>query len=114
MFLTPQQYFRLHEVRPRKRFGQHFLAQQGTAERIVRSATLKESDVTVEVGPGLGALTQFIIPQVRRLHLVELDRDLADYLEKSIPDSECRVSIHQQDIMTFNFNSVAEPPEGSG
>ena len=103
MFLTPQHYFRLNESKPRKRFGQHFLAQSRTAERIVESAELEESDVVVEVGPGLGALTQFILPKVRRLDLVELDRDLATYLEASISAVPCRVLVHQQDVLEFDF-----------
>jgi len=113
MFLTPQQYFRLEGTRPRKRFGQHFLVQPGTAERIVRSAELEASDVVLEVGPGLGALTRFILPGVHCLHLVELDRDLAGYLKESIPPSDCRVAVHQQDILTFDFRALSET-EGQG
>ncbi|MGV8074290.1 MAG: 16S rRNA (adenine(1518)-N(6)/adenine(1519)-N(6))-dimethyltransferase RsmA [Syntrophobacteraceae bacterium] len=107
-FITPRHYFNFHGTRPRKRFGQHFLSQPNTAERIVRSAELEPSDVVVEVGPGLGALTQFILPSVRRLHLVELDRDLAEYLQENIPPSECRVFIHQQDILTFDIEDLSE------
>jgi 16S rRNA (adenine1518-N6/adenine1519-N6)-dimethyltransferase len=107
MFLTPQQFFRLNESRPRKRFGQHFLAQTRTAERIVESAGLKDSDVVVEIGPGLGALTQFILPRVRRLDLVELDRDLATYLKESISSTECRFFVHQQDVLEFDFVAVS-------
>jgi 16S rRNA (adenine1518-N6/adenine1519-N6)-dimethyltransferase len=108
MFLTPRQYFQLSATHPKKRFGQHFLSQPGTAELIVRSADLDPADVVVEVGPGIGALTQFIIPVVRRLHLIELDRDLAGYLSSNIPDSDCRVSVHQQDVLTFDFKSLGE------
>lgn len=106
-FLTPYQYFQLKNARPRKRFGQHFLNQPLTAERIVESAELAESDTVVEVGPGLGALTRFIVPRVSRLHLVELDRDLAEYLGENIHESQ-GVSIHQQDILTFNFDALAK------
>jgi 16S rRNA (adenine1518-N6/adenine1519-N6)-dimethyltransferase len=106
--LTPQQYFRLHGSKPRKRFGQHFLAQSGTAGRIVQCAQLDAADVVVEVGPGLGALTQFIITQVERLHLVELDRDLAAYLEGSLRSAECQLHVHQQDILTFDFMALSQ------
>jgi 16S rRNA (adenine1518-N6/adenine1519-N6)-dimethyltransferase len=104
--LTPQQYFRLHGSKPRKRFGQHFLAQAATADRIAQCAQLDGADVVVEVGPGLGALTQFIIAQVECLHLVELDRDLAAYLEASLPAAECQLHVHQQDILTFDFMAL--------
>jgi 16S rRNA (adenine1518-N6/adenine1519-N6)-dimethyltransferase len=107
MFLSPQKYFRTQEARPRKRFGQHFLAQPATAERIVQSADLEEDDVAVEIGPGLGALTQFILPKASRLHLVEIDRDMAEYLETHMPPSNCDVRIHLQDVMQFDFASLS-------
>jgi 16S rRNA (adenine1518-N6/adenine1519-N6)-dimethyltransferase len=108
MFVSPQEYFRDHGVSPRKRFGQHFLIQQKTAERIVESAGLCPSDVAVEVGPGLGALTRFVLPKVERLHLVELDRDLATFLERNLPAAGCRVSLHQQDILELDFFALAQ------
>lgn len=107
MFITPRQYYQVYGNQPRKRFGQHFLVQPGTAEQIVRSADLKGSDVVVEVGPGLGALTQFILKRVERLHLVELDRDLADFLRNNIPASECKVTVHQTDVLNFDFEALS-------
>jgi 16S rRNA (adenine1518-N6/adenine1519-N6)-dimethyltransferase len=107
MWLTPREYFRLHGSRPRKRFGQHFLAQTAVARRIVASADLQLPEVVVEVGPGLGALTQFIAEQVNTLHLVELDRDLADYLTNAIPSGPCRIQVHPHDILAYDFAELA-------
>ncbi len=101
-FLTPGQYFRRTGIRARKGFGQHFLAQPATAARIVQSAELAESDVVVEIGPGLGALTRFIVGSVRRLHLVELDRDMAAYLRERLPAGGGAV-VHEQNAVTFDF-----------
>lgn len=106
-YLTPQQYFRLQGTRPRKRFGQHFLAQSRTAELIVEGADLESSDVVVEVGPGLGALTQHILARVRCLHVVELDRDLAEYLATATPAWGDSFHVHQQDVLTFDFLEVS-------
>jgi len=106
-FLTPKQYYQLYGGRPRKRFGQHFLAQPAIARRIVASADLRPADIVVEVGPGLGALTQFIVPQVGRLHLVELDRDLAEVLKSATEPFSDRVTVHQQNILTFNFDALS-------
>jgi len=111
MFVTPQDYFGRSGVRPRKRFGQHFLTQPNTAERIVRDAELEESDVAVEIGPGLGALTRFIAGRVRRLHLVELDRDLAHCLETSLVSSGDCVQVHRMDALDFDFLSVGRSEE---
>jgi 16S rRNA (adenine1518-N6/adenine1519-N6)-dimethyltransferase len=106
MFLTPQQYFASRVERPRKRFGQHFLAQPRTAERIVEASNLSPHDVVVEVGPGLGALTRFILPQVGRVHLVEIDRDLCAYLKEALGDSSPHASILQKDILDFDFQAL--------
>ncbi len=109
MFVSPQEYFRERGMSPRKRFGQHFLIQPKTAERIVESAELSPSDAVVEVGPGLGALTRFILPRVGRLHLVELDRDLAAFLEGNLHAADCRVSIYQRDILEVDFCALGQP-----
>jgi len=108
MFLTPRQYFRRQGSQPRKRFGQHFLEQTATAQRIVHSAGLTASDVVVEVGPGLGALTQFIPGDVEELHLVELDRDLAEYLDGCLESASATVHIHRQDVLTFDFQALSQ------
>lgn len=113
MFISPREYFRIRGTSPRKRFGQHFLIHTETAERIVDSAWLFPSEVVVEVGPGLGALTRFIVRRVGRLHLVELDRDLVAFLEANRPEGNCRISIYQQDILGFDFLSLAAR-EGDG
>ena len=103
MFLTPQEYFSRFGTRPRKRLGQHFLTQPNTAEKIVREAGLEESDVAVEIGPGLGALTRFIVGKVHRLHLVELDRDLAEHLEAALHSSGVSAEVLRSDALDFDF-----------
>jgi 16S rRNA (adenine1518-N6/adenine1519-N6)-dimethyltransferase len=90
------------------RFGQHFLTQPQTAERIVESAELQPGEVVVEVGPGLGALTRFILAQARVSHLVELDRDLAAHLRAALASTGSQVFIHQRDILTFDFKELSE------
>ena len=111
MILTPQGFYRLHGGRPRKRFGQHFLTQDGVARRIVAGSELQKTDVVVEVGPGLGALTQFIVHQARQLHLVELDRDLAEYLTAAIPTGSCEVEVHCRDVLAFDFDGLSRMAE---
>jgi len=108
IFLNPREYFHLHGLKPRKRFGQHFLIQPSTAARIVAHAELQQSDLVVEIGPGLGSLTQFIAPRVDRLHLVELDWDLASYLTKATRSISDRVLVHQLDVLQFDFQGLAQ------
>jgi len=110
-FLNPRQYFQQFGLRPRKRFGQHFLLQLPTAARIVDHAELDSSDVVVEIGPGLGALTRFIAAKVERLHLVELDWDLAAYLTKATQSDSDRIFVHQLDVLRFDFQALAQAEE---
>src|SRR5271168_5170576 len=70
-------------VRPAKSRGQNFLTSGGVAERIVAAANLGKTDSIIEIGPGLGILTEKIAPLPRRsLTLVELDSRLAERLQE--------------------------------
>ena len=65
---------------PRKRFGQHFLADGGIIDAIVQAIDPKAGDPMVEIGPGLAALTQPLVERLGALTVIELDRDLAQRL----------------------------------
>ena len=60
----------------RKRFGQNFLVDQQVIADIVNAVAPKRSDRVVEIGPGLGALTDPLLQKVDHLHVVEIDRDI--------------------------------------
>ena len=64
----------------RKRFGQHFLTDQGVIDAIVRAIDPRPGQAIVEIGPGLAALTQPLVERLGRLTVIELDRDLARQL----------------------------------
>ena len=66
--------------RPKKRFGQNFLHDRGIAARIVDAAGIGPGDAVVELGPGRGVLTRFIVARGARLMALELDRGLVDEL----------------------------------
>lgn len=94
----------------RKRFGQNFLHDPGVIERIVRSINPRPDDAIVEIGPGLGALTEEILAVNPRLQVVELDRDLIPVLRtKFFNYPEFR--IHEADALKFDFSQlVADRP----
>lgn len=90
----------------RKRFGQNFLHDPGVIERIVRSISPKANDSMVEIGPGLGALTEELLAVNPRLNVVELDRDLIPVLRtKFFNYPEFR--IHEADALRFDFSELA-------
>jgi 16S rRNA (adenine1518-N6/adenine1519-N6)-dimethyltransferase len=89
----------LSSHRPRKRFGQHFLHDPGVLARLVDAINPAKEDFLVEIGPGEGALTAPLLDRVDRLHVIELDRDLAAGLAGRYANLE----IHQADVLDFDF-----------
>jgi 16S rRNA (adenine1518-N6/adenine1519-N6)-dimethyltransferase len=92
------------EHRARKRFGQNFLVCRGTIAKIVDAIAPKRGDRVVEIGPGLGALTEPLLERLDHLHVVEIDRDLIARLrERFTPD---RVTVHEGDALEFDFATL--------
>ncbi|MGZ8156435.1 MAG: 16S rRNA (adenine(1518)-N(6)/adenine(1519)-N(6))-dimethyltransferase RsmA [Burkholderiales bacterium] len=92
------------EHRPRKRFSQNFLTDDGVIDAIVRAISPRPGERVVEIGPGLGALTQPLARLVRPLHVVEIDRDIAAELRASF--DEGAVVVHEGDALQFDFASL--------
>jgi 4-hydroxythreonine-4-phosphate dehydrogenase len=82
--------------RPRKRFGQHFLHDAGVVARLVAAIRPAPDDPIVEIGPGEGALTTPLLEHVRRLEVIEIDRDLAARLRAAYPAE--RLVVHEADF----------------
>jgi 16S rRNA (adenine1518-N6/adenine1519-N6)-dimethyltransferase len=88
----------------RKRFGQNFLVDQQVIADIVNAVAPKRDDCVVEIGPGLGALTDPLLKRLDHLHVVEIDRDIIARLRpRYSPD---RLTIHQGDALNFDFASL--------
>jgi 16S rRNA (adenine1518-N6/adenine1519-N6)-dimethyltransferase len=90
----------------RKRFGQNFLHDDYIIDSIVAAIAPQADDNIVEIGPGLGALTEPVAEKVNCLNVVELDRDLAERLEKH-PFIRNKLNITQADAMQFDFGQLA-------
>lgn len=90
----------------RKRFGQNFLHDERVIQQIVASFTPIPGQSVVEIGPGLAALTKFLLPAVKRLHVIELDRDLAARLPKTLAGLG-ELIIHEGDALKFDFSTLA-------
>jgi 16S rRNA (adenine1518-N6/adenine1519-N6)-dimethyltransferase len=92
---------------PRKRFGQNFLTDQQVLNDIIQSIAAKPDDLMVEIGPGQGAMTSLLLDCVNQLHVVELDRDLVQLLEKKFRHRQLK--IHSGDALKFDFSSLTQP-----
>lgn len=93
--------------RARKRFGQNFLHDKNVIDSIVAAINPKKDQTLVEIGPGLGALTEPVAELVDTLNVVELDKDLAERLE-SHPFIRHKLNITQADAMRFDFSTLLE------
>jgi 16S rRNA (adenine1518-N6/adenine1519-N6)-dimethyltransferase len=79
-------------VRPKKYLGQHFLKDQNIARKITDSLDVSGTPDVLEIGPGMGVLTQYLIqnPQIH-LTLIEIDQESVDYLHRHFPGGEIRI-----------------------
>ena len=108
-FATPLASFERHLlVRtmkhiPRKRFGQHFLADGGIIEDIVEAIAPQPGQFMVEIGPGLAALTQPLVERLGQLTVIELDRDLAVRLR-----AHPQLKVIESDVLKVNFAELAQ------
>jgi len=93
--------------KPRKRFGQHFLTDRHYLSRIVSAIDPRLEDAMVEIGPGPGALTTELAKRVERLHLIEIDRDLAAVLRERYASTQ--VVVHEGDVLEFDFSALPSP-----
>jgi 16S rRNA (adenine1518-N6/adenine1519-N6)-dimethyltransferase len=87
----------------RKRFGQHFLVDDGVIAAIVRAIDPRPGEALVEIGPGLGAMTQPLLERSGALTVIELDRDLAARLRRR-PGLE----VVEADVLTVDFAALAD------
>jgi 16S rRNA (adenine1518-N6/adenine1519-N6)-dimethyltransferase len=93
---------------PRKRFGQHFLVDDSVIDAIVRAISAQSADTMVEIGPGLGALTQPLLAALSHLHVVEIDRDVIARLARS--KAAQKLTIHSGDALAFDFARLTFEP----
>jgi 16S rRNA (adenine1518-N6/adenine1519-N6)-dimethyltransferase len=91
-------------IRVRKRFGQHFLHDQGVLRRIVDAVDPRAGERVVEIGPGAGALTAHLLQRVAALDAIEVDRDLAAELQARWP----ALRLHIGDALEFDLGALSE------
>ena len=87
----------------RKRFGQHFLTDPAVIDAIVAAIAPAATDALVEIGPGLGALTEPLAERCGRLTVIELDRDLAARLRV-----RPALEVIEADVLTVDFGALSE------
>ncbi len=94
----------MKSVRPKKFLGQHFLTHLPTAQAIADTVDACPGLPILEVGPGMGVMTQFLIPKGRRLKVVEIDFESVEYLRKNFPQLED--SIVEDDFLKMHLENT--------
>ena len=87
----------------RKRFGQHFLTDQGVIAEIVDAIAPQPGQQMVEIGPGLAAMTQPLVERLGHLQVIELDRDLAARLRQ-----HKQLTVHEADVLKVDVTALAK------
>lgn len=89
--------------RARKQFGQNFLQDKSVISRLIQAINPSDEQTLVEIGPGLGALTEPLLAICKHLHVVELDRDLVSRLQQRFGAA---LTVHAGDALKFDFMQI--------
>lgn len=98
---------RKNRIKPTRSMGQNFLTSTETVERIVDIAGVQPNDLVIEIGPGMGILTRQLLVAGARVVGVELDRELAEFLQRELGSID-RFSLIEQDARYLDPESVAK------
>jgi 16S rRNA (adenine1518-N6/adenine1519-N6)-dimethyltransferase len=101
---------RAFDVRPKRELGQNFLVDSNILDVIARAAELSPADVVLEIGGGLGVLSEHLAARVAHVHVVELDRALEPALRDALDPFGPTVTLHLADAMALDLAALDPPP----
>ena len=111
---TPQRTIEIlqkYGFRFQKKFGQNFLIDPHVLDKILAAAEITEDDFVVEIGPGIGTLTQYLAYAAREVCAVEIDRNLIPILEDTLSDWD-NVTVIHEDILKLDLADLADKKNG--
>lgn len=91
-------------VRPKKKLGQHFLKDLAIAEKIAKLADFTSYQQILEIGPGMGVLTQFLPWKSGKVAVIEIDTESIEYLKETFPELD--KNIHLGDFLSLNVSQI--------
>ncbi|UJH90440.1 16S rRNA (adenine(1518)-N(6)/adenine(1519)-N(6))-dimethyltransferase RsmA [Antarcticibacterium sp. 1MA-6-2] len=92
------------EVRAKKHLGQHFLTDENVAQKIADSLTWSGFKNVLEIGPGMGVLTKYLLKKDVDLHVIEIDRESVAFLKENYPDLSGK--IHEEDFLKYDLKNI--------
>ncbi len=96
----------MENVKAKKHLGQHFLKDESIAKQIADSIEAKDYNDVLEIGPGMGVLTKYLLQKDYDLHVIEIDRESVEYLGQNYPALENRII--SKDFLKYNINEIFE------
>lgn len=94
----------MDKVKAKKHLGQHFLKDESIAEAIADTLSLKGYNDVLEIGPGMGVLTKYLLRKDTTTHVIEIDTESVDYLGEHYPDLKPRII--SKDFLKYNIKEV--------
>ena len=91
-----------------KRFGQNFLIDTHVLEKIIKSAEITKDDLVLEIGPGIGTMTQYLCENAREVVAVEIDKNLIPILENDTLAMYDNVTVINEDILKLDLNALVQ------
>ena len=92
-------------IQPSKKFGQNFLIDKGVPKNMISAAELNSEDIVLEIGPGIGTLTQALAKKVKKVIAVEKDRNMVSILKETLKNYK-NIEIIQGDIRISDFPNI--------
>jgi len=93
-----------HQVRAKKHLGQHFLTDEIIAEKIANTLSFKGYKLVLEIGPGMGVLTKYLLKKDLTTYAIEIDAESVTYLKANYPDLSNRII--EKDFLKYDFSEV--------
>ena len=90
-----------------KKYGQNFLIDTHVLDKIINAAKITEDDFVLEIGPGIGTMTQYLASKAREVFAVEIDKALIPILEDTLSEYK-NVTILNEDILKVDIRKLAE------
>jgi len=106
-YSTTRELISTHNLRAKKNFGQNFLVDPFVLEKIVSAPNITKDDLVVEIGPGLGALTQALLERAGHVVAVELDTQLAQLLQETLGEHK-NLTILNADALTCDWTEITK------
>lgn len=98
---------RINNIKANKRFGQNFLIDDNILENIVKSAEITNNDLVIEIGPGLGNLTEYLLEKAAYVILVEIDNNMINILNDRFKNNNNYILLNN-DILKVNVDEIIE------